>query len=125
MRDGGRPRDGLAGRGHHGTGTIHHRVVTAAILTSSSGSGSKMLGLVTASGVGVVMNSRVPGQLIGTAKALGTARELAGMRFLAGMSTNVTGLVLQTVESTVTEWALVRTRQILAHLIGGRTSTLH
>lgn len=84
-----------------------------------------MLGLVTASGVGVVVNSRVPGQLIGTAKALGTARELAGMRFLAGMSTNVTGLVLQTVESTVTEWALVRTRQILAHLIGGRTSTLH
>lgn len=125
MRDGGRPRDGLAGRGHHGTGTIYHRVVTAAILTSSSGSGSKMLGLVTASGVGVVVNSRVPGQLIGTAKALGTARELAGMRFLAGMSTNVTGLVLQTVESTVTEWALVRTRQILAHLIGGRTSTLH
>lgn len=65
------------------------------------------------------------GQLIGTAKALGTAGKLARVRFLSGMGTNMAGLMLQTVESTVTERALVGARQILAHLIGGRTGTLH
>lgn len=63
LRNGGRPRDGLAGRRHHGTGIIDDGVVAAAaaaaILTGSSGGGScsKVLGLVTASRVGVIVDS--------------------------------------------------------------------
>lgn len=66
----------------------------------------------------------MPGQLIGATEAFGAAGELAGMRLLAGMGANMASLVFQTMESPITERALVGTREILAHFFGGRT-TLH
>ena len=75
--------------------------------------------------VGVVVYPRVAGQLVGPTEAFRATGELARVRLLTRMCTDVSGLVLQTVESTVTEGALVRARQILADLLGGRTSTLH
>ena len=68
---------------------------------------------------------RVAGELVGATEALRAARELAGMRLLTGVCPDVSGLVLQTVEGAVTERALVWSREILSHLFGRGTSTLH
>lgn len=84
-----------------------------------------MLRLVAASRVGIVVDSRVTSQLIGATETLCAPRELASMWLLTSMRSNMTGLVLQTVERAVTEGALVGSREVLAHLFGGRTSTLH
>lgn len=65
------------------------------------------------------------GELIGATEALGTARELAGMGLLAGVGANVSGLVLEPVEGTVTEGTLVGTREVLSRLLVCRTATLH
>ena len=71
-----------------------------------------LLALVTTTRVGVVVDPRVPGQLVGARKLLGAARELAGMRLLAGVSADMSGLVLEAVEGLVAERALVRARQL-------------
>lgn len=83
-----------------------------------------MLSLVVPPGIGIVVNPRVTGELVGAAEAFGTAWELAGMRLLAGVGANVPGLVFQTVEGTVAERTLVRTREVLSHLLVCRTATL-
>ncbi len=71
-----------------------------------------LLALVTTTRVGVVVDPRVPGQLVGARELLGAARELAGMRLLAGVSADMSGLVLEAVEGLVAERALVRARQL-------------
>lgn len=76
------------------------------------------LSLVAPPGVGVVVDAGVPGQLIRAREFLGAARELAGVRLLSSVGANVPGLVLQPVESLVTERALVRARQLIA-VVGG------
>lgn len=99
--------------------------MTCVVVAGGGGGGSsQMLSLVAASGVGVVVDSRVAGQLIGATEAFGAAGELAGMRLLAGMGTDMASLVFQTMEGPITQRALVGTRQILADFLGGRT-TLH
>lgn len=120
LGNGSRAGDGLAWRGHHVGGVDH-----AGVLAGGSGGGGEVLGLVAAAGIGVIVNARVPSEFIGTAESLGAAGELAGVRLLAGVSSNVPRLVLQTVECTVAERTLVGPGQILAHLLGRRTSTLH
>ena len=55
------------------------------------------------------------GQFVRSREFLAAARELAGMRLLASVSTDVSRLVLETVESLVTKRALVGTRK----LVGG------
>lgn len=120
LGNGSRAGDGLAWWGHH-VSRVDHAVVLAG---GGSGSG-EVLGLVTAAGIGVVMNARVPSEFVRTAESLGAAGELAGVRLLAGVGANMPRLVLQTVECTVAEGAFVRPGQILAHLLGRGTSTLH
>lgn len=71
-----------------------------------------LLALVTTARVGVVVDSRVPRQLIGARKLFGAAGELAGVRLLASVSANVSCLVLEAVESLVAERALVWARQL-------------
>lgn len=82
-----------------------------------------MLGLVVPSRVGVVVNPRMTGELVRATEALRAAGELAGMRFLARMRANMSGLVLQAVEGTVAERALVRAREILSRLFLVRSTT--
>jgi hypothetical protein len=60
----------------------------------------------------------MPGQLVGSREALGAAGELAGVRLLARVRPDVSGLVLETVEGLVAQWALVGSGQVLAVLTG-------
>lgn len=81
-------------------------------------------------GVGVAMNSRVPGcvsvcvllevwnkvpgEFVGAREALCASGESAGVRLFARVRPDVTGLVLEAVEGLVAEWALVGTRKVLS-----------
>jgi hypothetical protein len=84
-----------------------------------------MLGLVTSSRVGVVVYPGVTGELVGAGEALGATWILAGMGFLAGMCADMPGLMFEAVEGPVAERALVRSGEVLVHLVGGGTSTFH
>jgi hypothetical protein len=84
-----------------------------------------MLRLVTASGVGVVVDPGVARQLIGAAEALRASGELACVRLFTRMGADVSGLVFQAVEGTVTEGALVRARKILADFFVGGARSFH
>lgn len=75
-----------------------------------------LLGLVASPGVGVVVNARVAGELIGARKLLAAARELAGVRLLARVGADVARLVLQAVEGLVAKGALVGSRQLVRAL---------
>lgn len=88
---------------------------------SSCGGGGMLL--VTTSRVGVVVNARVTGQFVRATEALRASRELAGVRLLAGVSSDVTSLVLEAVESLVAQRTLVRARQVRAHFSLGRGLT--
>lgn len=97
-------------------GLVHNSGLSGGGGSSSCSSGGGML-LVATSRVGVVVDARMTSQLIGTAEALCAARELAGVRLLASVSADVTSLVLEAVEGLVTQGALVRTRQVRAHIL--------
>lgn len=114
--------DGFAGRRHHRACSTRDSIL---LTGSGSSSGRDVLRLVTPSRVGVVVDARVPGQLVRTAETLGAAGILAGMGLLARMRSNVSGLVLETVEGSIAEGALVGTGEVLSHLFGGRARTLH
>lgn len=77
-----------------------------------------MLALVPTARVGVVVNSRVTSQLIGAGELLAATGELASMRLLARVSANMSCLVFETMESLVTERALVRTRKLVGRIRG-------
>lgn len=125
LRDGRGPGhgQGLGRRGHHGPVSVDDSIVL--VSDGRGGRGGKMLGLVIPSGIRVVVDSRVTGELIGATKAFGAARELAGMRLLTRVRANVSGLMLQAVEGTVAKGALVRAREILSHFAVCRTAALH
>lgn len=72
--------------------------------------GSHVVRLVRSPGVGVAVDSGVPGQLVGPAEAFGASGEVASMRFLAGVCPDVSGLVFESVESFLAQRALVRSR---------------
>lgn len=86
--------------------------------SDSSLMGSSMLALAPPR-VGVVVYSRVPGELIGARETFCATREGASMGLLSGVGTDVTGLVLQTVEGLVTKRTFVGTRKVLAGLFLG------
>lgn len=75
-----------------------------------------MLCLVTPSRIGIVVYPRVSSELIGTRESLCAARELTGVRLLARVRSNVSGLMLETVEGLIAERTLVRTWEILSVL---------
>lgn len=77
------------------------------------------LALVTTARVGVVVDSRVAGELVGARELLGAAGELAGVGLLAGVGADVSGLVLEAVEGLVAERALVRARKLCRGVVGG------
>lgn len=77
-----------------------------------------MLALVPTARVGVVVNARVTSQLIGAGELLAATGELASMRLLARVSANMSCLVFETMESLVTERALVRTRKLVGRIRG-------
>ncbi len=54
--------------------------------------------LVAPTRVGVVVDSRVTGELVGSGELLAAAGELAGVRLLVGVRADVPGLVLEAVE---------------------------
>lgn len=98
LRDRGRSSDWLARRGHHGSGIVHEHIV----LASGCGCGDcEVLSLVATPRVGVVVNSRVTGQLIGAREALRATRELAGMGLFTSMRADMASLVLETVEGAI------------------------
>lgn len=75
-----------------------------------------VLTLVSATRVGIVVNPRVPSQLVRARKLLAASGVLACMGLLASMSTNVASLVLETMEGLITERTLVGTRQLVRGL---------
>ena len=89
----------------------------------SVGDGSSIL-LVAPARVGVVVDARVPGQLVGAAEAFGAAREGAGVGLLSGVGADVTGLVLEAVEGLLAQRALVGPWQVLARLVLGLLGVL-
>lgn len=66
------------------------------------------MGPVSSLRVGVVMYPRVASQLIRAGELLAASRKLAGMGFLASVGSDMSGLMLQTVERLVAHGALVR-----------------
>lgn len=90
------------------------RYIVLAILKPSERSGrGDLMSLLVAARVGVIVNARVSGQLVGSAEALTTARELARMWLFSCMSANVSSLMFQTVEGSIAQGAFVRARKIL------------
>lgn len=79
---------------------------------------SGLASLVSPTRVGVVVYPRMAGELVRTGELLAATRVLAGVRLLASVRTNMPGLMLETVKSLVTKWALVRTRQLVCGLCG-------
>lgn len=114
-----------SGRGGHqalGVHVVRQTMVDGVLLVMLLG---LLLALVTTARVGVVVDSRVPGELVGAGELLGAAGELACVRLLAGVGADMSGLVLEAVEGLVAEGALVRARQLggggsFGGLLGGR-----
>lgn len=75
-----------------------------------------MLTLVATTRVGVVVDSRVPGQFIGARELFAATRELAGVWFLTRVSADMSCLVLEAMECLVTERTFVRTRKLICRL---------
>ena len=125
LRDRCGPGHRLGRRRHHGPISVDHSVVLAGGSSGGSGCCCEMLGLVVPSGIRVVVNSRMAGEFIGATEAFSAARELAGMRLLARMRANVSGLMLQTVESAVAERAFVRPREVLSYFAVCGTAAFH
>lgn len=67
---------------------------------------------VASARVGIVVYSRMAGQLIGATEALAAAGKLAGVGLLARVGANVSCLMLQTVEGLFAERTFVRTWQV-------------
>ena len=113
----GGSRHGLTRRRHHGS---HGGALDGTVLSDVLGDVMPhLLRLVAPPRVGVVVNPRVTGQLVGAGEALGAARELAGVRLLAGMGADMPGLVFQAVEGLITQGALVGPGQIRTVLAVG------
>ena len=119
LGDRGGSRHGLGRRWHHTctVGTIRIQVASR----SSSGQVVLLVSLVAPSRVRVVVNARVAGELVGAAEAFRAAGELAGVRFLTGVRPDVSSLMLQSMERTVTERTFVRTRQFGTLFLCGRS----
>lgn len=81
--------------------------------------------LVFSSRIWIGMDSRVSSQLIWSWKTFVTTRECTRVRFLARMSSDVSSLVLQTVESFITHWTFVRTVAIRAFALEGGFLGIH
>jgi hypothetical protein len=77
-----------------------------------------VLALVASSRVGVVVNTRVTSELVGAGELFAASGELAGVRLLASVSSDVAGLVFQTMEGLLAKGALVRPRQLVGRLGG-------
>lgn len=75
-----------------------------------------VLALVTAPRVGVVVDARVAGELVGAGELLAAAGELAGVGLLASVGANVPRLMLKAVEGLVAERALVGAGQLVGVL---------
>lgn len=73
--------------------------------------------LIAASRVGIVVDTRVPRELVRSAEALRAAWELASVRLLARVRADMSRLVLQTVEGLVAQGTLVRSWQVGAMFI--------
>ena len=67
--------------------------------------------------VWVVVDSRVAGELVGSAEAFCAAGELAAVRLLARVGADVPGLVLQAVKGLLADGTLVGARQVLALVV--------
>ena len=103
----------LAGRRHHLR--LGSKAWVRAILeTGKRRGGSHLMSLLIPAGIRIVVYPGVASQLVGPAEALATSRKLAGMRLLAGVRTDVTGLMLKTMERSIAERAFVGPRKVLS-----------
>jgi hypothetical protein len=75
-----------------------------------------LLGLVAPPRVGVVVDPGVSGKLIGARELFAAARELASMGLFSGVGSDVSGLMLETVEGLVAHGALVGPGQLSSRL---------
>lgn len=62
---------------------------------SDGGCGEDMMGSMISSRVGIVMDPRVPGQLVGSTETFGAAGKSTGVWLLARMSSDMSGLMFQ------------------------------
>jgi len=73
---------------------VSRHILARAILKASKRGGSgDLMSLLIAARVGVIVNARVSGQLVGSAEALTAARELARMWLFSCMRSNVSCLM--------------------------------
>lgn len=63
------------------------------------------------------MNARMPGQFVGAAEAFAAPRVLTGVWLLSRVGADVSGLVFQSVESSVAERTFIWSRQVLTWLL--------
>jgi len=89
-------------RRHHATVSLHGSDKTLVM---------NLLPLVASPGVWVVMNPRVSGKLIGAGELFAAPRELASMGLLSSMGSDMSGLVLKTMEGLIAQRALVGSGQ--------------
>lgn len=116
-RDRSRARTATDGRRHQYLCLL--RVLVGTILKAShSGGGSDLLSLVVPPGVGIVVNTRMSGQLIRSTEAFTASGKLACMRFLSRVRTDMSRLVLQPVKGAVAQGAFVWSWEILSRLFG-------
>lgn len=72
-----------------------------------------LLCLITPPRVWIVVYPRMPRQFVRSGETLRTAGKLTGVWLLAGVSSNMSGLMLETVKGLIAQRTLVGTRQIL------------
>lgn len=101
---------------HVADGVVHVLHGSAVVHATLDGSGGGMCSsdmlFVAAPRVGVAVDARVAGQLVGAAEAFGASRELTAMWLLARVGADVARLVLETVKGLVAERALVGTGEV-------------
>lgn len=117
----GRARGGCRGGSWH-AGLVRRRQhlclgskvwVGTILKAGEGGGGGDLMGFLIPTGIGIVMDARVSGQLVGAAEALAASRELTGMRLLSGVSTDMPGLMFETVKGSIAKGAFVGTRKVL------------
>lgn len=79
----------------------------------------RLLGLMVSPGVGIVVDPRVSGQLVGPTEALGAAGKVTGVWLLARVGPDVSGLMLQPMEGLVAPRTLVGSREVGSMLASG------
>lgn len=92
---------------HRGLLIVHRRVPHEILLP-----------FIVSSRVGIVVDPRIAGQLIGSRESLCAPGVMATVGLFASMCPNVSCLMLEPVECFLAEGALVRAREVWSYFVG-------